>query len=692
MIPWRKYKIPKFDVYNYKRINYLDVILSFDIEATTFFYVDGEWIVQDMSRLDLDYFEVLSNAPKLAVPYIWQLAINDDVVYGREISEFFIFWERFKMVNYVGIAIIYVHNLGYDFEFICEDLPLDLDVFAKAPYRPMKAFIPSLQVLFRCSYMLTNMSLEKCATQFELGIEKTTELDYSVARLPVTPLSDTELHYCEIDVRIINTFIKKIFLARYLNVADIPLTQTGEVRREVKALTKNIPLHMATLNKIKPDLGEYKLLTRVVAGGYTHLNGLYNSIIVKDVDSYDKRSSYPDIMCTRKFPSEKWHKCNGLVNFDKYAYIIHVRFTGVDCKYAWAYISAHKAKSKGAKCDNGKIFSAEWIELICTEQDYICIKRCYHIEQEEILNSYRSYKKYFPKELILYILKLYGDKSSLKNLKEFEALYMRSKQLINSIFGLALTNTIVPDVIFNTLSHLWDIPEDLTDLQIVEKLAKQRPFLNFAWGAWVTAYGRSDVFNVLLDINIDAVYSDTDSVKLVKGDKYKYIFEEYNRNCEKRIDDVCLALNIDKALFFPLSPEGEVQALGFFDYEGRYDKFKSLGSKKYCYEKNGKFSFVVAGLKKSYLYDNVKIPTMVSMEQMEDKAVIPHGRSIHWHCTNQPSVELTDYLGNKWVNNQKQGIAFLSACYTFNVTKEYTTFITGIRNKYTNYFRGGFNE
>ena len=692
MIHWRNYVIPSFNTYVYKRQIYLDCILSLDTEVTTFFFVNREWVAQDMSRLDHEYFEQLSNAPKLAVPYIWQMGINDDIIYGREISEFFEFWERFKIVNYKGIAIVYVHNLGYDFEFICEDLPPDTRVFAKAPFKPMKVDISSMGLCFRCSYMLTNMSLENCAKEFRLDVEKTTELDYSVARLPVTPLSNSELHYCENDVKIINAMIKKVFLERYENVADIPLTQTGEVRREIKKIAHQIPYHMHTLNKIKPEIEDYRIITRVIAGGYTHLNGLYNGMVVKDVDSYDKRSSYPDIMCTRKFPSEKWHKCNSIRDTEKYAYMINVRFTGIECQYAWAYISAHKVKSRGARCDNGKIFSAKWVEMWCTEIDYLLIKRCYRIEEEEILCVYRSYKKYLPREIILYILKLFGEKTSLKGLEEFMSLYLRSKQLVNAVFGLSLTNTIVPDIVFNALSHLWDIPEPLTDLQISDKLGKQRPFLNFSWGAWVTAYGRYDIFNVLLDINIDAVYSDTDSAKIVNGEKYASVFADYNKKCERRIDEVCKALNIDKALFFPKNSKGEMQPLGFFEYEGRYEKFKSIGSKKYCFVKDGKFQFVVAGLKKTYLHNNQKIPTMTSMKQMFDGSIIPHGRSVHWHLTDMPEVELMDYMGNKWVNTRRQGIAFLSACYTFNITGEYKGFILNIRNKYTNYFRGGYNE
>lgn len=692
MIYWRDYKITKFEVFKHADKLYTNAICSFDVEVTTFFYLNKEWVVQDMRNTSKVYFKALSESEKIAVPYIWQFAINDDVIYGREITDFFEFIKRFKMVNSIGTTIIFVHNLGYDFEFICENLPADLKVFAKAPFRPMRVYSKSLGIEFRCSYMLTNMSLDVCAKEFNLGVEKTTELEYSVARLPVTFLSETELHYCENDVKIINAMIKKIFLERYENIANIPLTQTGEVRREVKALTKKIPYYMYNMNLIKPDLNIYKILTLVILGGYTHLNGLYNGKIIKNVRSFDKRSSYPDIMCTRKFPSEKWHKCDGLGDFEKYAFMFYVRFEKIQCQYAWAYISAHKCKSFRAKTDNGKIFSADWVEMWVTEQDYMLIKRDYMIEREIVGDIYKSYKKYLPKEIILYILELFGNKSSLKGLSDFQALYLRSKQLINAIFGLTLTNSVLPKIVFNSFSHLWENPDELTDSQIADLLKEQRPFLNFSIGAWVTAYGRADIFNVLLDINLDAVYSDTDSAKIRNAEKYRHIFEDYNKECEKRIDKVCKSLNINKQLFFPKNSKGIVQPLGFFEDEGEYTRFKSLGSKKYCYEQNGKFNFVVAGLRKSYLLNNEKIPTMTKFDEMDNANDIPHGRIIHWHNVKQPQVELTDYLGNKWVNTQKQGIAMLSTCYTFNITKDYASFVVGIRNKYTNYFRGGFDD
>lgn len=691
MIFWRDYCVNKFNTFEYKNKMYNNVVCAFDIEVTTFFNINGEWVTQDIKNTDEKYIQSLSEAEKIAVPYIWQFAINDDVVFGRELSEFWEFLKIFTIVNRNGNTIIYVHNLAYEFEFLCENFPRDTSIFAKMVYKPMKIEIPSMRVIFRCSYMLTNMSLENCAKEFNLNVEKTAELDYTIARLPNTPLSPAELHYCENDVRIVVEMIRKIFLERYENIVDIPLTQTGEVRREVKRIAKTIPHYIYQMNKIKPDLQQYKLITAVIAGGYAHLNGLYNDVVLENVTSWDKKSSYPDIMCTRRFPMGKWNRCSGnYFDFEDYAYIMRVKFIGVECRYIWAYISAHKCKSFKANCDNGKIYSAEWVEMWCTEQDYEMIRQCYKIEDEIIFECYKSFKKYLPREMVLFILEMFGNKSRYKGDENHQSLYLRSKQLINAIYGLTLSNDVRIDIVFDIFSHLWEIPKKLTDVQIIEKLNRTRPFLNFSIGAWVTAYGRRDVFEMLMKINLSAVYSDTDSIKLLHGDKYAPLFDEYNKQCEMRIDTVCRALNIEKSLFYPKNPQGIVQPLGYFENEGTYDKFKSLGAKKYCFVKNGEFNATVAGLRKKYLLGGEKISTIKSMDEMRKENKIPHGRSVHWHIVNQPNVWLTDYLGNAYQNKQKQGLAMLSTFYTFNITRDYADFIVDVRDKYRSHYRGGY--
>lgn len=699
MIQWNKYQIPVFDTYTFNRKKYLDVVLSFDSEVTTFFNIGGEWVTQDMGNTNVDYIESLSSAEKIAIPYIWQMGINSDIIYGRTMPEFIEFIKRFKIVNPEGEKIIYVHNLGYDFEFICEYLPKDLHVFAKAPYRPMYAHIASWNVTFKCSYMLTNMSLDNCAKQFNLPCRKLYgNLDYTRAYLPNTPLTETELEYCERDIEIIYYLIRNVFIERYGCIANIPLTQTGEVRRELRNKMKQVPFYMKEAKRLYPNLEMYKILSNVLQGGYTHLNILYQGELLEGVTSFDKSSSYPDIMCTRKFPVGRWREITDeyTFNYNKYCYIMRIRLNNVQSKTSLTYIAAHKTFCKNARNDNGKILKADFVELWVTEIDLQIIQRLYNYDSIEYKKVFCCYKGYLPKEIIEFILQCYADKTQLKNIDDKQALYMRSKQFVNSVFGMFLSQPSYNDIEFNSFSHLWEYPKDENGNEIRQKddnaiqddLDKLKPFVNYSWGVWVTAYGRFDIVNVLADVGRDYVYSDTDSAKIIHAERHLHIFEKFNNECDERIRAVCYALDIDRALFYPKDKKGIVHPLGHFENEGTYFYFKSLGSKKYCYEIDNKFNCIVAGLRKRYLLDGQEIETLNNFNDFESYNKIPHGRTVHFHITEMPEIELTDYLGNKFVNSQKQGLAMLSTFFSFNTDKMYNALVLDVRNKYSDYFRG----
>lgn len=97
----------------------------------------------------------------------------------------------------------------------------------------MKFELADYNILFRCSYMLSGMSLEKVAKNYKLPVEKLVgELDYIKIRYATTKLSEKELEYCENDILIMYYYLLT-HKERYKNIQDIPLTQTGEVRRIV---------------------------------------------------------------------------------------------------------------------------------------------------------------------------------------------------------------------------------------------------------------------------------------------------------------------------------------------------------------------------------------------------------------------------------------------------------------------------
>lgn len=693
MVHYSEYNIPRFKTYEYRGVKYADAVLAFDTETTTFFKTSAGWVSQGNQNPD-----DISKCEKYSLVYIWQLAIDNDVVYGRNIDGFFDFVERIHLKNPNTNFIIYVHNLGYDFSFIYEIFrDFKIEMFARAMYKPIYFRVPAFEIEFRCSYFLTNMSLEDCARQFRLNVQKCSGfLDYTLARTPVTPLTVREIEYCEMDVRVIVALIRDVFIKRYGNVAAIPITQTGEVRREFKKMAYTHRYYIKDVARMKNVAELYPHLRRVLQGGYTHLNAFYNGMQLNNISSYDLSSSYPAEMCFQRFPMTKFCKCRRYENPETYAYLMYIKITKLKSRSVWNYIARHKCDIvfKG-QCDNGKLVSAEYAELWVTDVDYEIIRENYTFENVDFLEIYRAVKKRLPKFIVEYVLSKYIHKTTLKGVDASYAMYMREKQMLNGIFGMCITNTIRPEVKLDHKRLEWREGDDLTREEIFEKYNDQKPFLNFAWGIWVTAYARADLWSVITKIGdedfrgMDCVYCDTDSAKIRCREKYEHIFDEYNRKIDERAKAVSAEYNIPFENFRPKNIRGEKFPLGYFCYEGTYDTFISLGSKKYCTVIGGKIHCTVAGLRKSY-YSAVgeKIPTITDVSQFAIDSKIPMGRTVHFHNPQSEIPEvLYDYVGNSFVPHMRSGICLLNTFYTFSIERDYSKLVLETRNKYADFFR-----
>lgn len=125
-----------------------------------------------------------------------------------------------------------------------------------------------------------------------------------------------------------------------------------------------------------------------------------------------------------------------------------------------------------------------------------------------------------------------------------------------------------------------------------EQISKS--FLSPYWGIWVTAFVRERILNAIYEMNEDAIYSDTDSIKY-KGN-YDYLFERFNSEITET----------NKRLY-PHNPE--VWDIGLFDDETKkhkYGKFKTYGAKRYIYTQNGELHPVIAGLPRKTVLDYAK--------------------------------------------------------------------------------------
>ena len=158
--------------------------------------------------------------------------------------------------------------------------------------------------------MLANLKLEKLPDVYQLPVKKKVgDLDYSLIRTPITPLTDKELGYCEFDCLVTYWYIKTE-LETYKRVDKLPMTSTGKVRKQLQRLVLSNMSYVHKVSKqINTDPAVYNMLVDAFAGGYTHANYIYTDDVLNNIDSYDETSAYPYVLVTCKFPSTKFTRC-----------------------------------------------------------------------------------------------------------------------------------------------------------------------------------------------------------------------------------------------------------------------------------------------------------------------------------------------------------------------------------------------
>ena len=586
MLHWTKFdENSKLDCVDYisgrNHIAETREILTFDIETTSI------WNINDhiVSYKDCYSEKQYNNAESKAFCYIWQFGIDDIVYYGRYLSELPEFLQKVKKACHGLSPIIWVHNLSYEFQFIREYLEdiAPITVFARSERKPIKFNWDIFE--FRCSYMLTRKSLETWGN--ELGCEKMVgDLDYNILRTPKTPLNDKEKGYCKRDCIVVYHGIRD-FLKTYECQHAIPLTQTGRVRRVVKSFTKNDYKYLKKITRMQPSTeDEYKLLRAAFMGGSTGACYLNAGKVLINVGSFDLSSDYPSQIVRQKYPMQKFTEVSTKkkTNFEKYAYIFVLKMENVQSKSNTHYLPSSKCIAlKGAKYDNGKIISAKSCVFICTEQDYTIMHDCYYFT-ENILKLYQSKKQYLPTYFVSYVLDLYENKTKLKGVGGAEELYKESKEFINSLYGMMVTDFVQSEILYD---HGWEtakpnIQESLDECH--EKFYKNN--LPYMWGVWVTAYARRTLWTALLHIDKqgDNVYYDTDSCKQLNTVKYIEYFNSYNI---KIINDTRKALkyhSIPLEKMCPKDKKGNRHFIGIWEQEKTYDRFITQGAKRYAYQ------------------------------------------------------------------------------------------------------------
>lgn len=673
------------DIIKSKDKIYYNLAMSFDIETSSF-YEDKNGVIY--TNDDYRKLKHTVKADKKAIMYIWQFAIEDNVIIGRSWNDFLYFCK--KLYDFLNLKeryiIVYVHNLSYEFQFICRWFNW-IDIFADSERKPIKAMTDT-HFVFKCSYRLSGYSLEVLANNLKShNIKKMVgDLDYNLIRNSKTTISKEELKYCEHDVLIVTSYIDEQ-IAEFGNIEKIPLTQTGKVRRYVRKQCFQNKEYQYFIKELTIEKPEYLMLKNAFMGGFTHCNAMYTNKICKNVTSYDFTSSYPTVLISEKYPMSKGKEVyinteSELLNLIKnYCVLVDLQFTNIKSSFLYEQIISY-SKCRNVKnplINNGRIGQADTLTISCTDVDFLNIRDFYKWDSMKIGLCYIYKKDYLPKDFIKTILHLYKSKTELKGIDGKEVEYLHSKELLNSLYGMCVTSIVHNTVSFNGAE--WTSENGNLEEELKNYNNDKNRFLFYQWGVWCTAYARNNLYTGIKECKDDYIYSDTDSIKIFNADKHKMYFEKYNQWIVQKLEKCLNYHKIPLDFISPKTVKGETKTLGVWDFDGFYTDFKTLGAKRYIFRKDDKLSITVCGLSKKSgkeFIENQKKPFIFFNDGMFVDCEHT-GKMTHTYIDKEIENTVPDYLGNVAYYHEKSFIHLEKTDYLLSLSDMYIKYFMGIQ-------------
>lgn len=531
--------------------------------------------------------------------YIWMFAVGEDkMCIGRTWDEFKEFTFRLsQQINSKETLPVYVHNLSYEFQFLKGVYQFEPEeVFAIDKRKVLKCSMYSHKIEFRCSYIQTNMSLAMFTKKMGVKNEKLSgaEFDYKKKRYPWTELTDEEMAYCTNDVIGLVQAINKEMENDGDTLDTIPMTSTGYVRRDTKSAMRGY--YRPKLTEALPNYETYTMLSDAFRGGNCHANRYYADQIIHNVVSYDRASSYPDVICNCEYPMKRFkffaHPTVEWVEKLIYEYhralLMRVELTNLSLRdgfWGAPYIARHKCDViVGGAFDNGRVLKAQRLITTITDIDFAILLEEYNFGLNILELRKARYGK-LPQQIIDVNIEYFKRKTELKGVEGQENFYMKSKNKLNSVYGMFAQSPVKQNLEFVN-NTIVECEED--EKELLEK-ANKKAFLNYAWGIWVTAWARYRLEEGIRLAGDRFIYADTDSVKFIESRDVTTRFEEYN---QKRIADS------KQSGAFATDINGNIQYMGVYEHDADYDEFITMGAKKYAYSKNGKINLTVSGVNK----------------------------------------------------------------------------------------------
>lgn len=667
---------------------YINIPCAFDTETSSFY----------------------DHGTKVALTYIWQLGINGAVFYSRYIEKLQSFLDT---VSYLlsltekKRLIIYVHNLKYDFQFIRCYIKWQIDGIFATKSRAVLYALTSNNIEFRDSLILSGgFSLAKIGKTelHKYPAEKLVgDLDYNKVRFPETPLTVSELQYCINDIIVLTNYIQEK-IETDGSISNIPLTNTGYVRNYMKACCfgstyKEQMQYHKIIQSLTLDFDTYLQMRQAFMGGFTHANVLYsNETIHQPVASYDIKSSYPETIALEYFPMSSFQLVDEINNsatidysvfysyLENFCCIFDIEFYDI-CQVEFEdYLSLSKCKCEDPITNNGRIVRANRLATTITELDFFIIEKFYDWSSFKVTNFRIAEKGYLPRQIITGTLQLFATKTTLDGIPDKKQEYMRSKNMLNAVYGMMVTS-----IIHAQYSYIKDWT--ITLPQTIEELEKYNNsftrFLYYPWGVWVTAHARYNLFQAIYELGSDFVYADTDSVKFINPSLHTKFFTDYNNEILSKIIQSSETNAININLFRPKTPSGVTKTIGFFEYEDTYTAFKTIGAKRYMYTtSDGNYHMTFSGVNSTkalaYFKQECLNTDKTPFDFLADSTIVPSsntGRLTMTYIDEYRNGYFTDYLGKTYYYSTRSGIHSEPKYYNMSLSDLYLRYLNEVKEE-----------
>lgn len=548
----------------------------------------------ETSRIPIDQRkdnDIKNSENYLQVCYLSNI-LKFNVITGEEIESFFDYSmsqvvDRLKDLSKNKKIVIFSHNLGYEMEFLLRETGANglvnngLDSYGlennfsvlRDTHEPLKIILdvfPNIE--FRDSLALLNKSVKKLGEDLEKKGLQLPKLDYNYEkiRLPNNKESLTELDYKynkrdnEIVAYSIYYWIKD---NDYLEKWDkLPLTFTRNTKnaREKHIINNFSKNHLASLNALKgkelKDYEFYKLEKLVYQGGLTTITKNSMGKIYKDVYSVDFKSSYPNIMVSKKFPLYleentillKGEKAN--IFYMKHLHkktneelkkeyikgymglitLYNLKIKSDEYLLPLSFSHCIKDSAEGIKLLNGKVLQAEEIMIPINDIQMDIINLCYDYEYYYIDYLYLTTEcQRFKEQETDFILKCFDTKENIDK-EKYPIDYMLSKVYLNSLYGvkaqdeikdrIIIKNGITEKIQFKDIENKENVYYNFKN-EIYKKAKRVKgngDFDLFCNGIYITDYARLELIKAmiyLIDSGMKILYCDTDSLKFTVNKK-----------------------------------------------------------------------------------------------------------------------------------------------------------------------------